>query len=147
MEFKSTPQGSDDDEDSGQMADINIVPLVDVMLVLLIIFMVTAPLSIGGINVDLPSSKARSTGMAENRVVLSINARGEYYIEKMPVPGANLDQRLLEIYQNREKKELYIRADKGVIYGRVVDAMSAAKLAGVTKISMLTQAPSKADKG
>ncbi|MFY7930493.1 MAG: ExbD/TolR family protein [Oligoflexus sp.] len=146
MEFK-LPNAQDDDEDSGQMADINIVPLVDVMLVLLIIFMVTAPLSIGGINVELPSSKARSSGMDEDRVVLSINARGQYFIEKMEVPATVLDQRLLEIYQNREKKELYIRADKAVVYGRVVDAMSAAKLAGVTRISMLTQAPNRSDKG
>ncbi len=145
MEFKA-PQ-NDDDEDAGQMADINIVPLVDVMLVLLIIFMVTAPLSIGGINVELPSSKARSSGMAENRIVLSINAKGQYYIEKMEVPGPVLEQRLGEIYQNREKKELYIRADKAVVYGRVVDAMSAAKIAGVTKISMLTQAPQKGGNG
>lgn len=141
MEFKSSQ--SDNEEDSGQMADINIVPLVDVMLVLLIIFMVTAPLSIGGINVDLPSSKARSRDMAEDRVVLSINAKGEYFIEKMEVPTAVLDQRLKELYQQRERKELYIRADKAVVYGKVVDAMSAAKLAGVTRISMLTQAPQK----
>ncbi len=141
MEFKSSQ--SDNEEDSGQMADINIVPLVDVMLVLLIIFMVTAPLSIGGINVDLPSSKARSRDMAEDRVVLSINAKGEYFIEKMEVPATVLDQRLKDLYQQREKKELYIRADKTVVYGRVVDAMSAAKLAGVTRISMLTQAPQK----
>lgn len=141
MEFKSSQ--SDNEEDSGQMADINIVPLVDVMLVLLIIFMVTAPLSIGGINVDLPSSKARSRDMAEDRVVLSINAKGEYFIEKMEVPATVLDLRLKELYQQREKKELYIRADKTVVYGRVVDAMSAAKLAGVTRISMLTQAPQK----
>ncbi len=142
MEFKSSQ--SDNDDDSGQVADINIVPLVDVMLVLLIIiFMVTAPLSIGGINVDLPSSKARSSGMAEDRVVLSINSKGEYFIEKMEVPAGVLDQRLKDLYQQREKKELYIRADKTVVYGRVVDAMSAAKLAGVTRISMLTQAPNK----
>jgi len=141
MEFKSSQ--SDNDEDTGQMADINIVPLVDVMLVLLIIFMVTAPLSIGGINVDLPSSKARSRDMAEDRVVLSINSKGEYFIEKMEVPAGVLDTRLKELYQQREKKELYIRADKTVVYGRVVDAMSAAKLAGVTRISMLTQAPNK----
>jgi biopolymer transport protein TolR len=141
MEFKQ-PQ-SDGDDENGAMADINIVPLVDVMLVLLIIFMVTAPLSIGGINVDLPSSKARSRDMAEDRVVLSINQKGEYFIEKMEVPAGVLDIRLKELYQQREKKELYIRADKAVIYGRVVDAMSAAKLAGVTRISMLTQAPTK----
>jgi biopolymer transport protein TolR len=141
MEFKSSQ--SDNDDDSGQVADINIVPLVDVMLVLLIIFMVTAPLSIGGINVELPSSKARSSGMAEDRVVLSINSKGQYFIEKMEVPAGVLDQRLKDLYQQREKKELYIRADKTVVYGRVVDAMSAAKLAGVTRISMLTQAPNK----
>ncbi len=140
MEFK---QQSDNEDENGAMADINIVPLVDVMLVLLIIFMVTAPLSIGGINVDLPSSKARSRDMAEDRVVLSINQKGEYFIEKMEVPAGVLDQRLQELYQQREKKELYIRADKAVVYGRVVDAMSAAKLAGVTRISMLTQAPTK----
>jgi biopolymer transport protein TolR len=141
MEFKQSQ--SDNEDDNGAMADINIVPLVDVMLVLLIIFMVTAPLSIGGINVDLPSSKARSRDMAEDRVVLSINQKGEYFIEKMEVPAGVLDMRLKELYQQREKKELYIRADKAVIYGRVVDAMSAAKLAGVTRISMLTQAPTK----
>jgi biopolymer transport protein TolR len=141
MDFKSSP--SDNEEDSGQMADINIVPLVDVMLVLLIIFMVTAPLSIGGINVDLPSSKARSRDMAEDRVVLSINSKGEYFLEKMAIPAGVLDLRLKELYAQREKKELYIRADKTVVYGRVVDAMSAAKLAGVTRISMLTQAPTK----
>ncbi|WP_218110286.1 ExbD/TolR family protein [Oligoflexus tunisiensis] len=141
MDFKSSQ--SDNEEESGHMADINIVPLVDVMLVLLIIFMVTAPLSIGGINVDLPSSKARSRDMSEDRVVLSINSKGEYFIEKMEVPAGVLDQRLKELYQQREKKDLYIRADKTVVYGRVVDAMSAAKLAGVTRISMLTQAPTK----
>jgi biopolymer transport protein TolR len=141
MDFKQSQ--SDNEDDSGHMADINIVPLVDVMLVLLIIFMVTAPLSIGGINVDLPSSKARSRDMAEDRVVLSISQKGEYFIEKMQVPAGVLDVRLKELYQQREKKELYIRADKTVVYGRVVDAMSAAKLAGVTRISMLTQAPTK----
>jgi biopolymer transport protein TolR len=141
MEFKTSQSESEDD--SGHMADINIVPLVDVMLVLLIIFMVTAPLSIGGINVDLPSSKARSRDMAEDRVVLSINSKGEYFIEKMEVPSGVLDQRLKDLYAQREKKELYIRADKSVVYGRVVDAMSAAKFAGVTRISMLTQAPNK----
>jgi biopolymer transport protein TolR len=137
MEFKTSTENHEDD--SGAMADINIVPLVDVMLVLLIIFMVTAPLSIGGINVNLPSSKARSAGIPENRVILSISSKGDYFVEKVAIPSATLDQRMLEIFQNREKKELFIRADKGVIYEKVVNAMSAAKLAGVSKISMLTE--------
>ena len=138
MEFKTSHE--DHEDDTGSMADINIVPLVDVMLVLLIIFMVTAPLSIGGININLPSSKARSTAVAENRVVLTINVKGDYFLEKVGIPSEVLEQRLAEIYANREKKEIYIRADKAVVYEKVVNAMSAARLAGVTKISMLTEA-------
>ena len=74
MDFKMDHGG--DDSEAEAMADINIVPLVDVMLVLLIIFMVTAPLSIGGIKVSLPTSKARSSSISEDRVVLSINKQG-----------------------------------------------------------------------
>ena len=138
MDFK---MDHGDDENDGAMADINIVPLVDVMLVLLIIFMVTAPLSIGGIKVTLPTSKARSASIDEDRVVLSIDRKGEYFIEKMNVGANALQSRLAAIYEHRKKKELYIRADKRVVYGKVVNAMSAAKLAGVGKISMLTEPP------
>lgn len=132
---------TDDDDFDGDIADINIVPLVDVMLVLLIIFMVTAPLSIGGISVKLPTSKARSASVANDRVVLSINQQGLFFIEKMQVSKKHLEKRLKAIYEFRDKKDLYIRADKRVIYRHVVDAMSAAKVAGVSKISMLTEPP------
>lgn len=127
------------DDDIEAMADINIVPLVDVMLVLLIIFMVTAPLSIGGIKVSLPSSKARSAAITDDRVVLSIDHKGQYFIEKMEVDTEALGSRLAAIFQHREQKVLYIRADRRVIYENVVYAMSAAKVAGVGKISMLTE--------
>lgn len=139
MAFNLASGSGGDDDNTDQMAEINIIPLVDVMLVLLIIFMVTAPLSIGGINVNLPLSRAKGVTVTEDRVVLSIAPNGRYFIEKMEVTAAALDERFKAIYQHRKKKELYIRADKGVIYGKVVDAMAAAKLAGVTKISMLTQ--------
>ena len=125
-----------DDQDA--MAEINIIPLVDVMLVLLIIFMVTAPLSIGGIKIDLPISKARGTAVDEDRIILSINRAGVYYLDKQPIADAALEAKFRAIYEYRQKKELYIRADTGVTYGRVVAAMSAAKLAGVTKLAMLT---------
>lgn len=138
MEFKTSTE--DHEDDTGAMADINIVPLVDVMLVLLIIFMVTAPLSIGGISINLPSSKARSSAVSESRVILSISVKGDYFLEKVGIPSEALEARLAEIYQNREKKEIYIRADKAVVYEKVVNAMSAARMAGVTKISMLTEA-------
>lgn len=127
-------------EEHEDMAEINIIPLVDVMLVLLIIFMVTAPLSIGGIKVDLPISKARGTTVDEDRIVLSVTKKGEYFLEKQVVPEVALETKLRAIYQFRQKKDLYIRADQGVAYGKVVGAMSSAKLAGVTKLAMLTNA-------
>ena len=143
MAFGNFNLGSGDNDSAGDLAEINIVPLVDVMLVLLIIFMVTAPLSIGGIKVELPYSKARGSGVDEDRIVLSINNDGEYFIEKLNVKPATLEEKMKAIYAARKKKELYIRADEQVPYGRVVFAMSAAKLAGVNKMSMLTRPTKK----
>ncbi len=131
------------DNESAELADINVVPLVDVMLVLLIIFMVTAPLSIGGINIALPTSKAKSVAIDEDRIVLSVNKSGAYYLDKLAIPAEALEEKLRAIYQFRKNKSLYIRADESVQYGAVVDAMSAGKLAGVTKISMLTKTVTK----
>lgn len=132
-----------DEEQDEEMSDINVVPLVDVMLVLLVIFMVTAPLSIGGINVSLPTSKARSVTIEETRIVLSIDLKGRFFIEKMEVEPKKLEAKLRAIYEFRKNKSLYIRADGRVPYGRVIDAMSAAKLAGVKKMSMLTRSIAK----
>jgi biopolymer transport protein TolR len=131
------------DDSTGDIADINVIPLVDVLLVLLIIFMVAAPISIGGINIELPVSKSRGAISDEDRVVLSVNRSGEFWIDKTRIPGASLPDKLKAMYQFREKKEIFIRADRDVIYSSVIDAMSAAKGAGVTKISMLTQPPGK----
>src|SRR3954468_10600579 len=98
---------SDEHED---MAEINIIPLVDVMLVLLIIFMVTAPLSIGGIKIDLPSTKAKGTNVDEDRVVLTITKAGEYFVNTDKWPDATLEAKFQAVYASRDKKELYIRA-------------------------------------
>lgn len=135
--FKSKTSNTDDNTNA--LSEINVVPLVDVMLVLLIIFMVTAPLSIGGINIELPQSKSKSININQNRIVLSINKKGEYYIDKMKIPSSDLEIKLKSIFEFRDKKELYIRADRSVQYGKVMDAMTAAKLSGVNKISMLAQ--------
>jgi biopolymer transport protein TolR len=136
MAFGRVGQKKDDDHED--LAEINIIPLVDVMLVLLIIFMVTAPLSIGGIKVDLPVSKATGTSIDEDRIVLSINREGQYFLEKLQIAEATLEAKFKAIYEHRQKKELYIRADTGVPYGKVVTAMSAARVAGVSKLAMLT---------
>lgn len=129
------------DELGSDIAEINVIPLVDVLLVLLIIFMVAAPISIGGINIDLPVSKAKGSISDEDRIVLTINREGQFYIEKSEIPGSALPETLKAKFQHRQKKEIFIRADKASMYSYVVDAMSAARLAGVTRISMLTQPP------
>lgn len=131
--------GSDDQNQD--LAEINIIPLVDVMLVLLIIFMVAAPLSITGIKVNLPTSAAKGAHVDEGRIILTVSKSGNYYLEKTKIDNSNLRQKLVAIFENRKKKQLFIRADRKVPYGSVVDAMSAAKLAGVSKMSMLTVPP------
>ena len=142
MAFASmTPSGGDDENQD--LAEINIIPLVDIMLVLLIIFMVAAPLSISGIGVQLPQSKAKGGTVEQNRIILSIDSKGSYFIDKTEILPEHLDAKIEAIFAVRDQKEIYIRADKGVAYGRVVDAMSAAKLAGVSRMSMLTSPPTK----
>jgi biopolymer transport protein TolR len=129
------------DDYNSDIADINVIPLVDVLLVLLIIFMVAAPISIGGINIDLPTSKARGTLTDEDRVILTVTKDGDFWMDKSKIPASALSEKLKAMYQHRERKEIFIRADRGVVYSAVIDAMSAAKVAGVVKISMLTQPP------
>lgn len=129
------------DDLGSDIAEINVIPLVDVLLVLLIIFMVAAPISIGGMNIDLPTSKARGTLSDEDRVVVTISKDGDYFIDKVQIPNSALGAKLKAVYQYKDKKEIFIRADKSVVYSSVIDAMSAARLAGVTRISMLTQPP------
>lgn len=131
----------DDNEGLGGIAEINIIPLVDIMLVLLITFMIAAPLSIRGINVNLPVSRAKGQNIDGPRVILTIDTKGSFYLDKVEISSVNLSERFSAIFATKKDKALFIRADKSVPYGRVVDAMSAAKLAGVEKIGMLTTAP------
>ena len=132
----------DEEEVESHMADINIVPFVDILLVLLVVFMVAAPLSMSGIKIKMPSSRAKSAVIDENRVVLTIDKKGSYYVGKVNITSAKLETKLKAIFEYRKNKDLYIRADKRVVYGKVVSAMGYAKMAGVDKISMLTK-PSK----
>ena len=135
----TSPRGSDSEHQD--LADINMIPLIDVMLVLLIVFMLAAPLSISGIKVQLPQSRAKGNHVDGEKIVLSINAAGKYFIDKLEIAPHQLEEKISALYQVRDDKSLYIRADKSVAYGRVVDAMGKAKLAGVTKLAMLTTPP------
>ena len=127
------------EEDRKDLADINIVPLVDVMLVLLIVFMISAPLSLSGIRVNLPVSRYVPMVSPDSKVVISINAKGDYYIDSVKIPNQHLISKLKAIFDHKEKKQLYVKADKDVSYYHVINAMNDAKLAGVSKISMITK--------
>ena len=116
-------------------------PLVDVVLVLLIIFMVTAPMLQMGIDVNLPKVKSKSVDINEEKLVLTINGSREIFINKTQIPMSDLRTKLENIFTARIDKEIFMRADKNVPYGFVVEVMSEIRKAGVDKLGMITEPP------
>jgi len=123
------------------IAEINVTPLVDVVLVLLIIFMVTAPMLQMGIDVNLPRVKSKSIDVTEEKLVLTINAGKEIFINKNKISITDLGAKLESIFASRIDREVFMRADKNVPYGFVVEVMSAVRKAGVDKLGMITEPP------
>jgi biopolymer transport protein TolR len=123
------------------MAEINVTPLVDVMLVLLIIFMVTAPMLQMGIDVNLPRVKAKSIDVAEEKLVLTINGAKEIFLNKSRMQLSELGTKLEAIFKARIEREVYLRADRNVPYGFVVEVMAEIRKAGVDKLGMITEPP------
>jgi len=123
------------------MADINVTPLVDVVLVLLIIFMVTAPMLQMGIDVNLPRVKAKSIDVAEEKLILTITPAKEIFINKNKIPMRDLRTKLESIFTSRTDREVFMRADKTIPYGFVVEVMSEIRKAGVDKLGMITEPP------
>jgi biopolymer transport protein TolR len=120
------------------LAEINVVPLVDVVLVLLIIFMITAPLMLRGIDIDLPKSSV-NTIKPEERVVVTVARDRAVYVDKERVARVMLDDRLAKLAREKPDLTLYLRADRDVPYGAVVEVMDAVKRAGIDKLGMVTQ--------
>jgi biopolymer transport protein TolR len=123
------------------LAEINVTPLVDVMLVLLIIFMVTAPMLSMGIDVNLPRVQSKSVDVAEEKLVLTISEGKEIYLNKTKMQLGELNPKLEAIFSNRVDREIFLRADKNVPYGFVVEVMSEVRKAGVDKLGMITEPP------
>jgi len=121
------------------MSDINVTPLVDVMLVLLIIFMVTAPMMMHGVKVDLPRTETKSIKTEEDPLLLTITKTGDIFIEEYQVAYKELSGKLGKIFANRAGKEILIQADKEVSYGVVMKIMAQVKEAGITKVGMITK--------
>jgi biopolymer transport protein TolR len=123
------------------LSEINVTPLVDVMLVLLIIFMVTAPMLQMGIDVNLPRVKAKSINVSEEKLVLTINSKQEIYLNEFKTTLPDLSTKLESIFKTRVDRELFMRADKEVPYGVVVQVMSEVRKAGIDKLGMITDPP------
>ncbi|MGE5799671.1 MAG: protein TolR [Syntrophaceae bacterium] len=123
------------------LSEINVTPLVDVMLVLLIIFMVTAPMLQMGIDVNLPRVKAKSINVSEEKLVLTINGKQEIFINEFKTALPDLSTKLESIFKTRTDRELFMRADKEVPYGFVVQVMSEVRKAGIDKLGMITEPP------
>ncbi len=121
------------------MAEINVTPLVDVMLVLLVIFMVTAPMMQQGVQVNLPKADTKAMTPAEEAVIVSVDKTGKTYINKDEVPAGDLKPRLEALFASRAKKEVFLKADAGVPYGEVVRAMADIKGAGIERLGMVTE--------
>jgi biopolymer transport protein TolR len=133
----------DQHDDFNDLAEINVTPLVDVMLVLLIIFMVTAPMLTQGLNVELPQAEGRSLEFASNSPAkITLAASGGVYIDGVPVgsvTSGNLDLSLGPALRARKVKRALLEADQGVPYGRVVAVLDVLNRAGVEQLGMITQ--------
>lgn len=123
----------------GMLTEINVTPFVDVMLVLLIIFMVSAPLMQQGIQVDLPKTKSPALSDQEKPIILVVKKSGAVEIGSSEIQMNQLSAKLHAIFNKREKKEIYVQADRTVPYGTVANIMSEIQAAGVIKIGLVTE--------
>lgn len=121
------------------MSDINVTPFVDVMLVLLIIFMVTAPMMMQGVEVNLPKTTTRHIKTTEDPLILTVNKKREIFLENHRIALDDLQGKVQKIFENRREKEVLLRADKEVPYGFVIKVIARVKRAGIDKLGMVTE--------
>ncbi len=126
------------DDQNSLMSQINVTPFVDVMLVLLIIFMVTAPMMMEGINVSLPEASSKPLVLEKKPLVISINSDNKIFINDFNVTVERLGEKLLKILDGKTNREVFLKADKNISYGMVVRVMSEIKGAGIENLGMVT---------
>ena len=122
----------------GSLADINVTPLVDVVLVLLIIFMVTAPMMQRGVDVQLPRAES-ATGQEEQRIIVTIDRTNRIYLNETSMPLNELEQHLSAVASGYKDPFVYLRADESVAYGRVMTVMDRIKKAGIERVGLVTE--------
>jgi biopolymer transport protein TolR len=128
------------------MSEINVTPFVDVMLVLLVVFMVTAPLLTVGVPVDLPKTKAAVLSNPDEPIVISIDAKNRVFIQETEVPLENLAARLGAITGVNPESRIFVRGDRSIEYGRVMEVMGSVSEAGFKKVSLLANLPDRKKK-
>jgi len=121
------------------LSEINVTPFVDVMLVLLIIFMVTAPMMQQGVDVDLPETTTQPIRVQDEPLILTVQKDGKVHVGRREIAQSELKDKLVAIFEGRDSRELFLRADKEAPYGVVVKALAAAREAGATKLGMVTE--------
>ena len=123
------------------MSEINVTPMVDVMLVLLVVFMVSAPLMTVGVPVDLPKTDASQMVGQDEPLVVSVNDKGEVFLQETKITLEQLVPQLVAITQNKKDTRIFVRGDKAIAYGQVMEVMGTVNLAGFTRVALLTQLP------
>jgi biopolymer transport protein ExbD/biopolymer transport protein TolR len=131
----------DDDFEDQPMSEINVTPLVDVMLVLLIIFMIAAPLMVSGVPVDLPKTQAKQLNDQKPPLAVSLDAGGKYFIGPDEVAPEALLSTLLNNAENQMDRRIHVRADKNLAYRQVLELMGQINAAGFTKVALVSEAP------
>lgn len=121
------------------LSEINVTPLVDVMLVLLIIFMITAPLMMAKLPIELPRTSAAAMGKPQQPLIVSLDAKGQYYLAGKPVPAANLLSQLHTLAAQNPDQVVYVRADKSIAYGQVMLLLGEVGQAGFYRISLISK--------
>jgi biopolymer transport protein TolR len=126
-------------EGARPISEINVTPLVDVMLVLVVIFMITAPLMASSLRLDLPKAESARPGDAPRFVTVALDAKGGLYLDDKPIDAQQLALRLAEVAQRGPDTEVQLRADQSVPYGRIVEVMGAAQKAGLQRIGFVAE--------
>ncbi len=141
MAFGVGPHDSDDEQ---SMADINVTPLVDVMLVLLIIFMITAPMLHQGVEVNLPRAEAASLPQrAQDPLVVSVNSEGLVYLQDQPIHQTQLVERLGVLLEARGEDTVFLKGDREVQYGRIMEVLDLLNQGGIVNVGMVTEKPQR----
>ncbi|WP_342170089.1 protein TolR [Rickettsia endosymbiont of Seladonia tumulorum] len=120
------------------VSEINVTPLVDVMLVLLIIFMITSPMLVSGVNVDLPETNSSPISGQDEPLVVTINNKGEVFLLETPIERKHLTDKLVNIIKEKKDTRIFVRGDKNVSYGEVVEVVSEIHAAGFSRVALIS---------